>query len=259
MLLSLHNIELKIGGTQLLHNINMTVESGTIVAIMGTNGAGKSSLIKVISGELKHTGQYYLWGQEARYWPAKERALRIATLPQHSSLNFSFTCLEVVLLGRIPHSTSAKDNRIRAEAAMEAMDIGHLSQRLYPLLSSGERQRVQLARVLTQIDFDRPSEQPKLLLLDEPAAALDMLHQHQLLQLLTQISSRNIAILMAIHDINQALHYTDKVLLLDQGTPYAYAASAEVLTPSAIADVFKVTPQVLTHKETGRDFFFLGN
>ena len=146
------NISLHLSGFDLLRNISLEVEAGKVTAIVGPNGAGKSSLLKVLTGEMAATkGEVYLNKRLLQHWPMLDRAQLLAVLPQHTLLNFPFTADEVVGLGRIHHNTGlAKDTEIIAEA-LELVDASYLQRRFYTQMSGGEKQRVQLARVLAQI------------------------------------------------------------------------------------------------------------
>ena len=146
------NISLHLSGFDLLRNISLEVEAGAVTAIVGPNGAGKSSLLKVLTGEVTATrGDVYLNQRELTHWPLLDRAQMLAVLPQHTLLNFPFTADEVVGLGRIPHQTGVtKDNQIITQA-LDLVDASYLQKRFYTQMSGGEKQRVQLARMLAQI------------------------------------------------------------------------------------------------------------
>jgi ABC-type hemin transport system ATPase subunit len=179
-MLAAHHVTLRVGRKALLNDVSLAFNPGEVLALIGPNGAGKSTLLKAVAGELTPTtGVVELEQKPLAAWSLQERARRRAVLPQHSMLDFPFTVLEVVLLGRSPHGggASVHDHYI-ARQALAAVEAAHLEQRLYPTLSGGERQRVQLARVLAQIWEPLPDGTARYLLLDEPTASLDLAHQH---------------------------------------------------------------------------------
>ncbi len=254
-MLSVRNLSIYLNQFQLLSDINFDVEPSQITAILGANGAGKTSLIKAISGEqLKKEGQITLLGSPLHQWKLKQRALLMAVLQQHSGLAFEFSCLDVVMLGRSPHSSSFRQNKVIAEAAFDAMDISYLINRSYPILSGGEKQRVQLARVLAQVSFNQHFEQPRLLLLDEPISSLDIEHQENVLKQVRQCLPNNIGILMIIHDINHALNYSDKILLLHDGKSLAYGDTKQHLTVEAVRTVFNIETELICSNNQRHSF-----
>jgi len=168
--LKVENVSIKAANNQLLVNdVSCELQAGKIMAIIGANGAGKSSLLKAIAGDIAYTGNISIKGLAETQ---KLRARQVAVLPQLSLLNFPYRVAEVVGLSRIPHNTGhVIDDKIVGDA-LELMDISFLTNRLYTELSGGEKQRVQLARVLAQIwDVDDAPAKSRLLLLDEPTSA----------------------------------------------------------------------------------------
>ena len=146
------NISLHLSGFDLLRNISLEVQAGKVTAIVGPNGAGKSSLLKVLTGEMAPTkGEVRLNHRLLDEWPLLEKAQMLGVLPQHTMLNFPFTANEVVGLGRIPHQTGLVKDRQIVSDALDLVDGSYLQKRFYTQMSGGEKQRVQLARVLAQI------------------------------------------------------------------------------------------------------------
>ena len=155
-MLSANNIQVAFGRTTILDDVSLTVAPGEVVAMLGPNGAGKSTFLAVLSGALAPTaGEIVLAGRPLDEWSTRVLARQRAVLSQHSELSFPFRVLEVVLLGRSPYagSVSREDDLIAAYGALKETETVHLADRLYPTLSGGEKQRVQLARILAQIDF----------------------------------------------------------------------------------------------------------
>ncbi|WP_307944110.1 heme ABC transporter ATP-binding protein [Pseudomonas mosselii] len=248
-MLDVRGLSLKRGGSQVLHDINLTLRPGQVIGVLGPNGAGKSSLLGALCGELAPSaGQVQLDGRSLDGWPGQERARRLAVLPQVSSLGFAFSVEEVVGLGRLPHASGRQRDREIVDAALAAADAGYLVERSYLALSGGERQRVHLARVLAQL---WPGEPGTTLLLDEPTSALDPLHQHTTLQAVRSFADRGAAVLVILHDLNLAARYCDHILLLEQGRCHALDTPQQVLTPAALRAVFGIDVLVQPHPERG--------
>jgi iron complex transport system ATP-binding protein len=241
------NLSLHLSGFDLLRNIDLTLESGKVNVLVGPNGAGKSSLLRVLTGEIKPSkGDVRINQQQLNDWSMQDRANLLAVLPQHSDLNFPFTAAEVVGLGRIPHKTGyAKDQAIIAEA-LALVDASYLQRRLYTQMSGGEKQRVQLARVLAQIW--EPSELgEQFLVLDEPTAAFDLSHQQLTLSIVRQFAARGVGVLMVLHDLNLAARCADNLVVVNGGSIEASGAPDEVLTKELIFKVFDVQSVIAKH------------
>ena len=249
MSLSVNNLDLTLGSKQLLKGIEFQLNNNEVVAILGPNGAGKSTLFKVLSGEHRHyTGEIELHGKRLEDWKSAHVAKLLGVLPQSSALAFPFSVAEVVSLGRLPHSTGRVIDRAIVQEAMVQVDVLHLANALYPSLSGGEKQRVQLARVLTQIW--QPSELgERFLLLDEPTSALDLSHQHDTLKLARNLVSNGVGVLAILHDLNLAAQYADRILLLAEGVCVAQGKVKEVITAEKIQDLYGIPVTVIPHPE----------
>ena len=217
---------------------------GTFAALIGPNGAGKSSLLRSIGRALEPTeGVIYLNDRDLKKTPAQEAARTMAVVPQETAVDFDFTVEELVMMGRYPHQQrfrggSALDREIVQEA-IAATGITHLAAQSTARLSGGERQRAIIARALAQ--------EPKLLLLDEPTANLDIKFQVEFLELLCKLNrSRGVTILAAIHDLNLAAQYFEYFVLLAEKKILALGKPAEVLTPENIYTAYR-TP-VAVHR-----------
>ena len=246
------NISLHLSSFDLLRNISLEVEAGKVTAIVGPNGAGKSSLLKVLTGEMAATkGEVYLNNRLLQHWPMLDRAQLLAVLPQHTLLNFPFTADEVVGLGRIPHNTGlAKDTEIIAEA-LELVDASYLQRRFYTQMSGGEKQRVQLARVLAQIW--QPSHLgEQFLVLDEPTSAFDLSHQKLTLDIVRQLAQKGVGVVMVLHDLNLAARCADNLVVFDGGVIAAQGSPEAVLSESLIDKVFGVKSIIAQHPVTKR-------
>jgi len=230
--------------TLLVNNISCAVQAGEILAIIGPNGAGKSTLLNAITGDLKFSGDMLFNGKAINN---ELLAKQLAVLPQFSLLNFPFRSSEVVGLGRIPHNTGHKLDDEIIQAALELMDIGFLKDRLYTELSGGEKQRVQLARVLTQIWREEDSHGPRLLLLDEPSTALDLGHQQDLMQAVEKFAQQGVAVIMVLHDINLATRYANKFLAMQCSQAIAYGDSKTVITQDNMQKLFGIQTDIIQH------------
>ena len=242
-----NDLSLHISGFDLLRNIDLTIEAGKVNVLVGPNGAGKSSLLRVLTGEIKPSkGDVLINQKPLNDWSMQDRANILAVLPQHSELNFPFTAAEVVGLGRIPHKTGfAKDQAIIAEA-LALVDASYLQRRLYTQMSGGEKQRVQLARVLAQTW--QPSDLgEQFLVLDEPTAAFDLSHQQLTLSIVKQLADRGVGVLMVLHDLNLAARCADNLVVVSGGNIEASGTPEKVLTKELIRQVFDVQSVIAEH------------
>lgn len=233
-------VSYRVGGRPLVDRVSLGVRSGEVVALIGPNGAGKSTLLKLLAGDLPPSaGRVVLNGRPLDTYRAAELARLRAVMPQQTVLQFAFTALEVVLMGRSPH---ARDGRADVEVALACMtrtDTDHLAPRTFPSLSVGEQQRVTLARVLAQ-------ETP-VLLLDEPTAALDIRHQELVMALAREAAAAGAAVLAVLHDLNLAAAYADRIAVLSGGRLVAEGAPWQVLTEALLTTVFEHPIAVTRH------------
>ncbi len=239
------------GGRDLIQDITLSVAPGEMVAILGPNGAGKSTLFRSIAGEMPYDrGEVKLSGQAIDNWSPTEKARLLGILPQSSTLNFSFSVEEVVVLGRTPHATSSSENQQIVEQALQSVDALHLKDRDYTALSGGEKQRVHLARVLTQI-WERAKQGQRVLLLDEPTSALDPAHQHLTLQVARKFAADDLGCMVILHDFNLAARYADRIVLIQNGQLVASGTPEEVMTREVIHNVFELDVTVMKHPKHG--------
>jgi len=232
-----------------LHNINLSIKAGEMVGLLGSNGSGKTTLIKLASGVLKPgQGEIKLDGANFRQLSRKSIARSIAVVPQQFNIPFAFTATEVVMLGRTPFfrafaEESEIDRRFVANA-LKLVGISDLAERRFDELSGGERQKVILAMALAQ--------QPKLLLLDEPTVHLDIAHQVEILELVRRLNlERGLTVIAAMHDLNLASLYFDRLILLKEGRVSADGTPAQVLTEEGIWEVFSASVIVTPHPVSG--------
>lgn len=250
-LLQCRGIGVRLQAKSILADIDLDIQPGEVVALVGPNGSGKTTLLKTLCGEQRaETGRVDFMGQALSDWPKAKLAQQLAVLPQKSVLSFPFSAREVVSLSRTPHATGREFDRALVAEVLDYLDADYLADSLYTELSGGEQQRVQLARVLAQIWH--AEETPRLLILDEPSAFFDLSHQQMLVELIRQLPKRNIAVLVVLHDINLALSCADRVAVLSCGRLKAFGETAEVLKPELLESVFSVGARFLIDPETGR-------
>ena len=241
-------------GRIVLHDFSITLTPGEVVALVGPNGSGKTTALRVLTRILTPlTGTLTLDGRPVSAYPPAEFARKVAYAPQVSLPEMGFRVYELVLMGRYPHQKGfwsiTDTDRQAAREAMESLEIWHLRERLISQLSSGERQRVNLARALTQ--------SARYLLLDEPTAHLDLRHQVRLLARLRHwCDARQMAMLVVLHDLNLASEYADRLILLSEGSIVVQGTPAEVLTPEKLEMVYRVPTLVRPHPLTGRPIVF---
>jgi iron complex transport system ATP-binding protein len=253
-LLEAREVSFRVGSKVLLHPVSLTVEAGCCLAILGPNGAGKSTLLKLLANEYKPAAGHVIFaGKSLDRWHPRDLARRRAVLPQHSATPFAFTAMEVVLFGRSPHGDAA---RMRTEAlhAMEAADCAHLVHRTVTTLSGGELQRVGFARALLQLAGQPPTQ--TALLLDEPTASLDPLHQHLTLTQAKEASRSGRAVVVILHDVNLAAQYADRLLFLRGGKVAAMGSADETLTPAILESVFGIRATIASNPLTGHPCAF---
>lgn len=240
-MLTVENLQFSYGnGPDILKGVSFSLEDGQTMAILGNNGAGKSTMLKCFNRILpaKH-GRVCMDGQNLLQMPGREIAKRMAFVAQHVP-GTQMTVHDVVMLGRRPYMRwgfTEEDHRIVHEA-MEQLGLTPLRGRFLSQLSGGERQKAILARALAQ--------QPKILLLDEPTSSLDLQNQYQVLEIVRDIChNTGITAIVVIHDLNLALRFCDRFLLLKDGLVYRYG-DASILDRTAILDVYGVHAEPVT-------------
>lgn len=237
-----------------IDGIEFTVRAGEILGVIGPNGSGKSSLLKLLANLVQpQQGSVRLFGSELLASPRESLARQVAYMPQDLMFDFPFSVVDMVLMGRYPHRRGGvwsmvgwerREDLAVAEEAMAITDLTNLADRMVGTLSAGERQRVLLARALAQ--------QPRVLLLDEPTAHLDLNHQLDLCRILTQAHERlGMTVVMVSHDINLASQYCNRILMMKQGKLVCLGAPQEVVCAAILTDVYGCRVRVDTHPETG--------
>jgi iron complex transport system ATP-binding protein len=247
--LIINGVDCSYGSVDVLKGVGFTVESGQFLGILGPNGSGKTTLLKSISRVLKPKKGTILIGDKDIYtMKTVDVAKQLAVVPQTTPVTFDFTALEVVLMGRNPHMPrfkmeSKKDLDI-AKASMEVTRTWDFVDRPVTELSGGERQRVIIARALTQ--------EPNILLLDEPTTHLDISNQLEIMDLIKHLcKTKKLLIVAVFHDFNLAARYCDSIILLKDGKIVAVGKSNETLTSENVKKVFNVDTIVKKHPITG--------
>jgi iron complex transport system ATP-binding protein len=222
---------------QVLQDVSLALRPGRVLAVLGPNGAGKSTLVRVCLGlHAAVSGQVSVNGRGLGGLARRELARELAWVPQSSNDAGEFTALELVLMGRAPHLSlwglPSSSDVAKAQAALEALGLGAIAARRVSSLSGGERRLVLLCRALVQ--------EPKVLVLDEPTAFLDLRHQVEALRHVRRLAQEGMAALAVLHDVNLASAYADEVLLLKQGRVLAAGPTREVLTGERLQELYDV-------------------
>lgn len=237
-----------------LAGVTLDVCAGELVALLGPNGAGKSTLLNLAHGLLQpQRGEVWLNGQPLAGLTRRELARQIGLVAQQGELHFPLTALEFTLAGRFAHAQGFGFDAARdvesAWAALHATDAAQFAERHFNELSSGEKQRVVLARALAQ--------EPRLLLLDEPTANADLAHQVSLLELVRQLTrERQLAALLVTHEINLAAEFADRVAILKEGRLLACGSPREVITEPTLSAAFGAPLLVGVHPQSQAPHIF---
>ncbi len=254
IILEAKGVSFAYNGRPILTDIDLRLRPGQMVGLIGPNGAGKSTLVKVLCRLLRpQAGQVTLAGRDLACWRRDELARHLAVVPQAPFLPETFTAWEVVLLGRTPYlgllGNEDEGDMAVARWAMQETEIWHLAPRFIGQLSGGERQRVIIARALAQ--------EPRVLLMDEPTAHLDINHQVEVLTLTQRLTAEyKLAVLAIFHNLNLAARFCEDLVLLREGRVFAQGTPHQVLTPSNIAAVYGTEVIITPHPQNGRPAIF---
>lgn len=245
-LLDARSLTVRYGRRTALADASLQVQQGEWVCLIGPNGAGKSSLLRAITGLVKYEGELTLGGQPAAGMHSRERATRVAFVPQSPELPVDMTGAEYVMLGRTPYIRylgieSVHDREVVADV-IARLELQDLAPRRLGALSGGERQRLVIARALAQ---DAP-----LLVLDEPTNALDIGHQAQALELVDRLRHESgLGVIAAMHDLTLAGMYADRIALVADGRMVAVGPPSDVLQPDALAELYGVPVDVRRYED----------
>lgn len=236
-----------------LRNVSLTIAAGEVLGVLGPNGSGKSTLLKILMRILvPQQGAVEWFGQLPDAFSQADVARHVAFVPQETQQAFPFTINEMVLMGRYPHHDrtwglgwEGSHDRAIAMQAMRDLDVAHLGTRLITNVSGGERQRAVIARALTQ--------EPEVLLLDEPTAFLDLHHQLDIARIIRRLNrERELTVVLVSHDLNLASQYCDRLLLLREGGVVAMGTPEDVIAAASLEPVYGCSVLVDRHPQSGR-------
>ncbi len=245
MELRIEDLGYRAGAKPLVQDVRLRAGHGEVIGLVGPNGSGKSTILKCVYRALTpDAGRVLLDGADVAAMTMKQSAVRLAALSQQSTVEFGFTADEVVATGRLPHTSFLGRDRPDARAvvrqALRTAGAAHLSGRQFLELSGGERQRVLIARALAQ--------EPQVLVLDEPTNHLDVRHQ---IDVLREVRALGITVLTALHDLNLAALFCDRIHVLDGGRIVTSGTPRDVVVPRVVRRVFGVDAHVVDHPDTG--------
>jgi len=240
--LKVNNVEFSYNSTPVLENISMELDRSEILGVVGPNGAGKSTLIRCINRILKpNNGSVLLEGQEIKHMSIMEIARHLGYVPQSYSSVFPATVFDTVLVGRRPHIgwRSSESDEDKVWEILELLRITEFAMRDFNEISGGQQQKVLIARALAQ--------EAGTLLLDEPTSNLDIKHQLEVMEILKDlVVKKGLSAIIAVHDLNLASRYTDRVLIMKEGKIFGAGSPSDVLTPDNIRSVYDVEVEVVT-------------
>ena len=230
------------GKNKVLRDASFTIEEGEITTIMGANGCGKSTLFNLMTKNLcPRKGNIFLWGRNIQYLALKEFARKVSIVHQYNTSADDITVERLVSFGRTPHmkmmQARSQEDEEKIRWAMEVTNVETYRDREVGRLSGGQRQRVWIAMALAQ--------STKILFLDEPTTYLDIRYQIEILELVQRLNREyGITIIMVLHDINQAIHYSDRIIGLKDGRVAAWGAPGEIITPECIRELYGISLDV---------------
>lgn len=245
---ALEGVGFAVSGRWLVRDVSLAVRPGEVIGLVGANGAGKSTVLRLVAGYWRPTaGTVLIEGRPVSAYHPRERARIIATVPQLTGIEGERRAEDIVLLGRHPHlgrfAMEGEHDRAIARLAMRSTDTDWLADRAVSTLSGGERQRLLIARALAQ--------EPRLLLLDEPTASLDLRQELQVFDLIRRLAGDGLAVIAAVHDLRLAARFADRLVVLCRGAVIADAPPREALSPAVLAEAFGVRPVVEPDPLTG--------
>ncbi|MFF3349723.1 ABC transporter ATP-binding protein [Streptomyces sp. NPDC002779] len=244
-ILHIDDVSVVVDGAPLVDQVSLTVSAGEMVGLVGPNGAGKSTLLRTVYRALRPTsGRVLLDGTDVWRMPGKQLARQLAAVLQEHAGDFELTVYEVVAMGRTPHKRpfagDDADDRAIVTAALTELDVTDLAQAPFDRLSGGEKQRVLIARALVQ--------QAGTIVLDEPTNHLDLRHQLDALRLVRRLG---VTAVVALHDLNLAASFCDRLCVMDAGRVVAHGTPRDVLRPALLRDVYRVEADITEHPRTG--------
>lgn len=258
-MLKAKNLTYRIDNQTLLNNVSLEFKPGEFTVIMGQNGAGKSTLLRLLAGSIKSTeGEVTLFDKNINNYKELELARIRAVLSQHYEISFPVSIQDIVMMGRYPHFKSEptrKDYEI-TDTTLTMMGINNLKDRNYDTLSGGEAQKVQMARVLSQI-WEHDTENSKILFLDEPVSQLDIQYQYFLLKVAWDFTKENIIVIAILHDLNLALTYADNIVFLKKGELVKTFNSVNDIGKEIVNQVFDIEMEDIKNPFSDKPHFIV--
>lgn len=238
-LIEAQSVSITVGGAALVDTVSLRIGAGELVAIVGPNGAGKSTLLRMLLGDLRPSrGAIRLRQRDLNAYGPRELAQHRAMLSQHVNVTFPFTVEEIVSMGagESPRAVT----RAQVTAALDEVGLSHFRLRQLPTLSGGEQQRAHFARVLVQLACGEALHGPGLLLLDEPTSSLDLRHQIDLVETARRRAARGTAVIAILHDLNLAMRFADRILLLHRGRLAVDGDRAAAMQADTLRKIFEI-------------------
>lgn len=249
----IENLNFIIQKKQILKNINLDIKTNTFLSIVGPNGCGKSTLIKTINRNLDiQEGTITLDAKNIENFSDKELALKRSVLQQSFFFPYSFKSIEIVEMGLYAYDLSLKEKNEILDYIVKRLNIDSLKDKNYLVLSGGEKQKIQFARVVVQLYASKQKE--KYLFLDEPTLNLDIYYQYKILDLAKELQKElNIGVCAILHDINQAYLYSDEIVMMKEGEIKYFGKTNEILTYENIYDIFQVESEFVYSKKLQKE------
>ena len=258
--INIEDLSFSINKKKILENISLKIYQGDMVSIIGPNGSGKSTLISLISGEIiPVSGSIKINEKFIKDWKINSLSQIRSVLKQSNILSFPFKVLDIVKMGRFPFSEiNDKINEDICKQLINKFDLDNYKERNYLTLSGGEKQRVQLARVLAQI-WSSNELHKKILMLDEPTSFLDIKHQYELFDFLRELNSKGLTIIMVLHDLNQVINISKKIIMLKKSKLVKYINIEKGIDSNDFQKVFDIKIDLYFDEARNEKIFFFKN
>lgn len=256
-MIEINNLNFKFGKQSVLQHISMNVEKGKFYSIIGPNGSGKTTLLRNIDRVLESVKDtIFINGEDISFMKQKEIAKIMSVVPQNTNIDFDFTVLDIVMMGRTPHikrfEVENEKDIIKVREAMEITNTWSLREKNINHLSGGERQRVIVARAIAQ--------DTEVVLLDEPVSNLDLYHQIEVMNTVKSlVEKRNIIVIAVLHDLNLASSYSDHIFLMNNGKLFCEGTPKEVITEENIRDVYRIQVSLTCNPFTNKPHIIICN